>query len=187
MTENPEPENEPDEITLSRAEYEALFAKVKELEAGKDQFLRAAADFENAKKRLTRERDEIVKFSQENLIRDLLPVLDNLERALSHAGEIKDSAAKGVVAGIQMVFKQLQEVLKGQGLKRLQTVGEKFDPHQHEAVTFLHEEGKEDEIVEEIQPGYFLHQRLLRAAKVKVRVHPQANSSESEEKQEEIT
>ena len=104
------------------------------------------------------------------LIRELLPVLDNFERALSHAEETKDS--KGIKAGVQLVYKQLNEALKAQGVKRMKTAGEIFDPHQHEAVGFVDEPGREDEIVEEVEPGYFLHDRLLRAAKVRVR-HPQ--------------
>ena len=164
--EEPQPEQD---ITISRKEHEELLAKIAELEASKDRFLRGAADFENAKKRLMRERDEFAKFSQESLLKDILPVLDNFERALSHAGEVKDPAAKNLVAGIQMVFKQFSENLKSHGLVRLKTVGEKFDPHQHEAVGFVHEAGEEDQIVDEAEAGYKLHDRLLRAAKVRVR------------------
>lgn len=166
-----------EEIRLPRAEYEELLRRMKELEGMKEQLLRSAADFDNAKKRLARERDEFVRFSQENLIRQLLPVLDNFERALAHAGE--SSASEGLVSGIQLVFKQLVEILKKQGLTRLVTVGQKLDPHQHEVVSHLQQEGPEDEIVEEVEAGYLLHDRLLRAAKVRVRVSP--------EKEENIT
>ena len=94
-----------------------------------------------------------------------------------------------------MVLKQLEEVLKAQGLKRLKTVGETFDPHYHEAVGFIQEAGRVDEIVEEVEPGYRLHDRLLRAAKVRVRIQPadspssERSSSETpeQEKSEEIT
>ena len=182
----PHPEEKPavppceaaDSITLSRQEYDELLRRLKELEESRDRFLRGAADFENAKKRLARERDEFVKFSQENLLKDLLPVLDNFERALSHAGESKDP----VIAGIQMVFKQMNEIFKSQGLVRVKTAGEKFNPAFHEVMGFVPGPGKEDEIVDEIQPGYFLHDRLLRAAKVRV-----YSSQDSEEKNEEIT
>ena len=177
----PQKEN-PDEIVLPRKDYDELLARAKELEAMKDRYLRSAADFDNAKKRLMREREEFVKFSQEAMVRELLPVLDNFERALAHAADPKGEHLKGLIAGIQMVHKQLGEILKNQGLKRLKTAGEIFNPHHHEAVAFVHEPGKEDEIVDEVEPGYFLHDRLLRAAKVRVR-----RSSPAEEKQDEIT
>lgn len=167
--EQPIPSEQEETVSLPRKEYEQLLARLAELEGTKERFLRAAADFENAKKRLTRERDEFVKFSQESVMKDLLPVLDNFERALSHAGVVKDPAAKKVIEGIEMVFKQLSEILKTHGLARLKTVGEKFDPHLHEAVAYVHEPGEEDRITDEIQAGYQLHGRLLRAAKVRVR------------------
>lgn len=181
--------NNPDEmITIPKAEQDALLQRVQELEGMRENLLRAAADFENAKKRLVRERDDFVKFGQENLIRDLLPVMDNFERALAHMPEVKDPALKGIVSGVQMVLKQMQEILKNQGLKRLKTVGEIFDPHQHESVGFVHEPGKENEIITEVESGYLLHDRLLRAAKVRVRMpHPETSSGKPEEKSEEIT
>lgn len=171
-------------VTLTKKEYDALVAKVQELEGLKDKMLRAAADFENSKKRLVRERDEYVRFAQEALIRDLIPLLDNFERALSHGGDIQDPRLKGVITGIQMVFKQMSELLKNQGLARLETVGKKFDPHWHESVGFVHEPGEEDQILQEVEAGYTLHGKLLRAAKVRVRGHAK---TEFEEKQEEIT
>ena len=179
----------PVRVSLPREEYEQTLARLQELESLREQLLRSAADFENAKKRLTRERDEFVKFSQEALIRDLLPVLDNFERALAHVPDLQEPVLKNLVSGIQLVFKQLSEVLKPQGLKRLQSVGQKFDPHKHEAIGYVEKEGPEDRVVEEIEPGYLLHDRLLRAAKVKVSA-PSSQKSltpSEDEKQDEIT
>ena len=123
-TEAAKPEGENgEEVRLSRKEFDTLQARLNELEGLREKFLRAAADFDNAKKRLLRERDEFVKFSQENLIRHLLPVMDNFERALSHAPEGKDAQQKALISGIQMVYKQLSELLKNQGLVRLETIG----------------------------------------------------------------
>ena len=166
-----------EDVTLPREEYEKFLARLQELEGMKDQLLRGAADFENAKKRLIKERDEFVKFSQESLIRSLLPVLDNFERALAHGGAASEGHLQKVITGIELVFKQMTEALKNQGLKRFQSLGEKFDPHRHEAIGYVENDEKADIVVEEIEAGYFLHDRLLRAAKVKVGV----------EKQEEIT
>ncbi|MBI3312925.1 MAG: nucleotide exchange factor GrpE [Candidatus Omnitrophica bacterium] len=186
--------NQPDDpISIPREQYEKEQAKLKELEGLKDQLLRSAADFENAKKRLARERDEFARFSQENLIRSLLPVLDNFERALAHVPSDAQAsgAVKGILTGIEMVRKQLLEILKAQGLERIHTLGQPFDPHRHEAIAYVYESGKPDHVVEEIESGYLLHGRLLRAAKVKVRALSEDSSKQAagppEEKQEEIT
>lgn len=175
-------------VEIPRQEYEQTRARLEELEGLREKLLRNAADFENAKKRLSKEKDEFIKFSQESLIRSLLPILDNFDRALAHANEAKENM-KGLISGIQMVHKQLLDLLRHQGVHRIQTVGQKFDPHVHEAIGYVEAEGKEDKVVEEIEPGYMLHDRLLRAAKVRVGRSPSQHktSLSEEEKQEEIT
>ncbi|OGW84304.1 MAG: nucleotide exchange factor GrpE [Omnitrophica bacterium GWA2_52_8] len=155
------------EITLKKSEYQNLLARLQELEALREKLLRSAADFENAKKRLAREKDEFLKFCQENLIREMLPVLDNFERALAHAGE-PGAGQRTWVDGIRMVQKQIEGILKQHGLKRLETKGKKFDLHLHEVVAHAGGDGNDEVIVDEIQAGYLLHDRLLRAAKVRV-------------------
>ena len=172
--------------TPSVKEFEELKAKLRELEGLKEKMLRTAADFENSKKRLQKERDEFAKFAHESLIRELLPILDNMERAVSHAGDFEEPKLQGVVTGIQRVMKQLMDLLKNRGLSRFQSVGQIFDPHSHEAVGYVAEVGKEDEITEEVEAGYRLYEKLLRPAKVKVRARPDSLKSD-EEKQEEIT
>ncbi len=185
-----EPKGSSEEIRLSKKEHEDLLGKISELEGIREQLLRSAADYENAKKRLQREKEDFVKFSQEGLIKNLLPIMDNFERALAHAGEDKEHNLDAVVKGIHLVLKQLLDLLKSQGLEKVETVGHPFDPHRHEAVAYVQEAGKEDEIVDEIEPGYTLHGRLLRAAKVRVRVSPAGTVrgfGASDEKPEEIT
>jgi molecular chaperone GrpE len=189
---NASEENREKTVTLSKADYEALLARVKELEGAKEQLLRSAADFDNAKKRLTREREEFLKFGQENLIRNILPILDNFHRALDHATEEgQQKSLAGLVTGIQMIFKQLQDTLQNQGLKKLEGLNQKFDPHMHEAVGYVHDGGQEDTVAEELEAGYQLHDRLLRPAKVRVRMAqpPSVQSSEKEcgDKPETIT
>ena len=138
--------------------------------------MHAAADFDNAKKRLTRERDEYVRFSQENLIRQLLPVLDNFERALAHSDSAggppglwpEAAGGQAVGAGIRMIWKQLLEHLTAHGLKRFDSEGHPFDPHFHEALEEIEEEGPEGIVVKEIVAGYTLHGKLIRPAKVRV-------------------
>jgi molecular chaperone GrpE len=183
-------------IEIPAQEYEDLKKKVEELEGLRQKFLLAAADYENAKKRNSKEKEDFIKFSQERILREILPVLDNFERAVGHATEASASASayedlrqnlKTVISGVQMVQKQLFDILKRHGLKRIETTGQAFDPHFHEVVAHVPEEGKEDHIVDELESGYMLHDRLLRAAKVRVRVSPTQKPSASEEKQEEIT
>jgi len=166
---------------LSAEEIEKLKAQAVELESLREKLLRSAAEFENAKKRLTREREEFVKFSQESLLGDLLPVLDNFDRALGHQSNLealdKDALQKqlkSLMTGMQMVKKQFLDVLQGQGVKPIASVGQVFDPHRHEVIEYVPEEGKAEEIITEVQSGYLLHERLLRAAKVRVRSAPKS-------------
>lgn len=167
-------------VELTQAEYDKLLNQIQELEGMKERLVRSAADYENAKKRLTRERDEFVKFSQESILRNLLPVLDNLERAFAHAGTDTSPAFKNLATGIEMVIKQFTEVLKGQGLTRVESVGKQFDPHKHEAIGYVKEKGRDHEVLDEIEAGYFLGEKLLRAAKVRVRVNEEPSESSQE-------
>jgi len=180
---------------VSAQEYEALKKKVEELEGLRQKFLLAAADYENAKKRNSKEKEDFIKFSQERILKDLLPVLDNFDRAVGHANTANANASgyedlrqnlNTVISGVERVQKQLADILTRHGLKRIETAGQMFNPHLHEVVAHVPEDGKEDQIVDELETGYTLHDRLLRAAKVRVRVSPQAPLV-SEEKQDEIT
>lgn len=170
-----------DMVQIPRGEYELLMTRLKELESMREQLLRAAADFDNAKKRLHREKEEFMKFSHENFIRSILPVLDNFERAMAHVqvpeGET-NKVVKGIVMGIQRVHKQFLEILKNLGLSRISTDGENFDPHRHEAVAHVEGEGPADQIVDEVEAGYMLHDRLVRAAKVRISIPPKDDKSE---------
>jgi molecular chaperone GrpE len=133
----------------------------------RDQLLRTAADFDNFRKRTRRELDDAHKRGKEELLRELLPVFDNLERAVVHAGQASD--AKAVADGVGMVLKQFGDTLGKVGIKRVPTVGAAFDPSLHEAIqqveTNDHPAGT---IVAEVQPGYTLGERLVRAAMVVV-------------------
>jgi molecular chaperone GrpE len=183
-------------VEIPAQEYEDLKKKVEELEGLRQKFLLAAADYENAKKRNTREKEDFIKFSQERILKELLPVLDNFERAVGHANTASVNASgeetlrqnlKTLVSGVERVQKQLTDILKMHGLKRIETADQLFNPHFHEVVAHVAEEGKEDQIVDELEPGFTLHDRLLRAAKVRVRVSPEQKASASGEKQDEIT
>lgn len=131
-----------------------------------DRYLRAVADFENYRKRADREKDEFRKYAMQNLLRDLLPILDNFDRALDHAEE-GDDFHKGVL----LIYKQLWDVLQRNGVRIIDQTGVRFDPNVHEAVIREEDPSVPSHTVAAIlQKGYFLHDRLLRPALVKVAV-----------------
>ena len=145
------------------------------------------ADVENTKKRLQREKDEFAQYAAEQFIRELLPIIDGLDQALvavdpstrpAAAGLARDSAPVGlrkqsdeaIVQGVRLIHKQLLALLEKEGVKRIPTIGEPFDPHKHEAVGQVEAaDGTPDgAIVEEVQVGYLMHEKVLRPALVKV-------------------
>lgn len=171
--------NESEEVTqLEASEHnvEDAFAKMKEeLDQVQDRYLRLGAEFENFKKRSEKERHSAIKFANERLAEDLLPVLDHLEQAIAstNASASSDAALKNVVVGVDMVLKQFREVLAKFGLKGFDALGVKFDPNLHEAL--LEEVSDTIEpgwVVRELQKGYMLNDRLLRPARVAVAKKP---------------
>lgn len=137
-----------------------LEAEVKEKEA---KYLYLYAEFENFKKRSIKERSDLLKFGWESAARDLLQVVDNLERALAH---FPASADKSWVEGIQMVLQQFLNILSQQGIQRVETIQKPFDPHLHEAVGQEESALPAETITQELSRGYTLHGRLLRPARV---------------------
>lgn len=135
----------------------------------RDQLLRRRADFENSRKRSERERLQLTEYAALNVVRALLPVLDDLERAMAASRDVSDEFH----AGVHLIARQLRETLERFGLKPIETVGRPFDPHLHQAVDRLvTEEYPDQTVVEEWQRGYMFKDRLLRPAMVKVAVHP---------------
>ncbi len=139
----------------------------------RDGLLRERAELENFKKRMARERAEALRYASEPLLRDLLPVIDNLERALNAAPPPGSDAENPMRDGIAMVARQFEEILGRFGVQRIEAAGRPFDPNDHEALahieTTLAEAGH---VLEEHLPGYRLHDRLLRAAQVAVAKAP---------------
>jgi molecular chaperone GrpE len=130
-----------------------------------DKILRMAADFDNTKKRLERERDSILKYAEENILKELLASLDNLERAVAQGRETDNLAS--LLEGVEMTWKGLLAMLERFGLEPMNSIGETFDPNFHEAVAM--EAGStmpENQVLKEFQKGYMYKDRLLRAAKV---------------------
>ena len=171
-------------VQINRAEYEELLRKANEFTQIQDRLLRSAADFDNAKKRLAKEREEFLKFALENTIYDLLPVLDHFEFALTHL-EAKDEKTKSIRDGFLLIQKQLLQVLAERGLKKIEALGKPFDPHVYEAVGYIvSPEKSEGVVLEEVLAGYQLNGKLLRPVKVKISTREEKTS---EEKTEELT
>lgn len=158
----------PDEtITISKKEYEALKAKHDERDSYYDKYVRAHAEFENAKKRMEKDKVDFLKYANESFIIDLLPIIDSLEMSEKHIKEAKDF--KAVQEGVDMIHVQIQKFLKDIGVEKIKTAGEKFDPHAHEAVeTAANPDKEEGMILEELKPGYLFNGKLLRPASVKI-------------------
>jgi molecular chaperone GrpE len=127
------------------------------------------ADFDNYRKRTTRQHEETRQYATADLVIALLPGVDNLERALNAAGQDFNPSSARIAEGVSMVLRQLKEALGKVGVREVQTQGLAFDPTRHEAVDLVSVPASDDGlIVEEVQHGYLLHERLLRPAKVVV-------------------
>lgn len=160
-------------VTISREEYDAL---VEEAAQAREQYLLAVADFENFRKRVDKEKEDIVCFANEQLIHELLPILDNLQRALSM--ELDQAGADSILEGVQMVSEQLHSVLGACGLVPVEAVGGPFDPQHHEAVGVLpSEEHDEGTVISELQRGYRLRGKILRPSMVHVAGQPSGNKN----------
>ena len=147
-------ETQPDPLEDLRRERDAL----------QDRLLRTAAEFDNYRKRMDRERRDLAEYSAADIVLELLPIVDNLERALQ-ASDIDDPLRKGV----ELIHKQMVDLLRKRGVKPIEALGADFDPNFHQAV--IHEasgEHREGEVMQELQRGYLLGDRLLRPAMVKV-------------------
>ncbi|WP_437734271.1 nucleotide exchange factor GrpE [Sorangium sp. So ce1335] len=146
----------------------------------REQLLRTAADFDNFRKRSRREVEEAQRRGRESILKDLLPVFDNLERAASHAENAPD--VKSVAEGVRIVAKQFVDTLDRMGIKRIPAVGKPFDPSVHEAIQQIEStEHPAGVVIAEVQPGYILGDYLIRAAMVVVsKGSPGGESSTSE-------
>ena len=133
-----------------------------------DRLLRARAEFDNARRRAERERSEFLQFASMDLVREILPVLDDFERALK-----AETADRDYAKGVELIYQRLYESLKRMGLEPIETEGKQFDPNQHEAVLRVQTEEAEDQaILGELQRGYNFRGKLLRPAWVRVAVRP---------------
>jgi molecular chaperone GrpE len=139
----------------------------KELKESRDRLLRVAADFENYKKRAAKEREDYLKFANADLIKEILPFMDNLERAINHSEKSND--AQSLVDGARLTLQGLLQRLGKFGVTTVESVGKPFDPAVHEAMLVVETDQHEpNQVVEEFQRGYLLNDRLVRPASVSV-------------------
>jgi len=157
------------DVPLEKVTRAELIEKVKEVQKEADNnydlYIRSQAEKENMKKRFQKEKEDLAKYSNETLIKNLLSVADNLEKAISHSDD--DKSVSALREGIELTLKGLMDILERAGLQTVKATDEPFDPNFHEAVA-----GREDDtvkpgmVLQELQKGYMLNQRLIRPAKV---------------------
>jgi molecular chaperone GrpE len=165
-----------EEATLIGADLEKQKAEVELLKAERDQLVdrlaRVQAEFENARKRAERERLEFRDYAVGNVVEQFLPVLDNFELALKATG-----SAEQLRSGVELIVKQMEEILRQLQVQQVQTVGVQFDPRQHEALGTIERDDLPDQhVAEEVRRGYKLRERLLRPALVRVASNPKQTS-----------
>ncbi|MCF7869776.1 MAG: nucleotide exchange factor GrpE [Candidatus Omnitrophica bacterium] len=171
-------------VNDKKTETEIVEKQKQEYQDLLDRYLRFQAEFDNYRKRSLQEKAGFIKFANEGLISELIGILDNFELSIKYADKKNDF--KLMHQGVDMIIKQLHALLKSKGLEKIKTVGEKFDPHKHDALAIV--EGQDvdsDTVVEEMQAGYLLSGRILRPAKVKVAKPKKENEKNKAGKEEE--
>lgn len=147
-----------------------------EAQAAGDRALRTLAEFDNYRRRTEREREEVISRARADVLRELLEVADNFDRALEHAG---DGVPPAFLEGMKLVARGLHDLLDRKGVARIDALGKPFDPEEHEALTTMaHESAEPDTVIQVVQSGYRLGDRVLRPAKVIVSARPYVRSEE---------
>ena len=167
--EEKKPENQEEKfIQLPEAEYRKFLEETAQGREYKDKYVRLYAEFENARKRMEREKFEFIKYANEGVLTDFLNILDDLERSVE-AARAKHEDYEAFLKGIEMVMAHVYDLLKKNGVKAIEAKGKPFDPHCHEVLMQEDSQNHEDGVVmEELQKGYYLEDKVLRTAKVKV-------------------
>jgi len=151
-----------------------------EIKALQDKYLRLAAEFDNYKRLSLREQRDSARFANEGLLKELLPILDNLERAVRSSKE--KQRRDGLIQGVELTLKQFMETLAKFGVRPIASVGQAFDPSRHEAVARVESNTvPAGSVVDEFQRGYYLHDRILRPAMVTVSANEQADQGTASE------
>ena len=169
-------EGQGEDATVGRAEFEQLKAEYEQLKKERDALLdrlaRLQAEFENARKRAEKEKADFKDFAIGSVVEQFLPVLDNFELALKSTGSLEQ-----LRSGVELIVKQMEEILRGLQVQPVATVGEEFDPRHHEAMGSVEREDLPDQhVAEEVRRGYRLREKLLRPALVRVVSNPKQTS-----------
>ncbi len=166
----PEIVNATEELSAEEQLQEQLQQAQAEVKASQEQYLRTLADMDNLRKRTQREKEDLAKFANENILREILPVIDNLERAVEHADQADN---KGLLEGVQMTLTQFSQVLTRFGVTPIEAMGQPFDPALHQAMGQMESADQPvNTVVQQMQKGYQLNERLLRPAFVMISKAP---------------
>jgi molecular chaperone GrpE len=170
-------EAELDEIAREAGETPTVEGELaKQLEEQKQKYLRLYADFENYRKRINKDKEDLVRFANENIIHDLLPSLDTLDIALKHVGDSDDN---GLAEGVRNTLRELLRTLEKYGVAPIEAEGKHFDPEYHHAVARVERDDMDEgTVVEEMRKGYLYQGKVLRASMVSVSVRPQEAPAE---------
>ena len=169
----PEPLVSLEPAIVTPEQFEELKERAAKADENWERLLRTTADFENFKKRVTREKQEAIRYANEGLLQKLVPIMDNFDMALSAAQTGQTEAAQSLQAGINMIYQQMKSALVEAGLEEVDAAGKTFDPNLHEAVSQAETtEVPEGQVVQQLRKGYKLRDRLLRPATVVVAKAP---------------
>jgi molecular chaperone GrpE len=172
-------------ITVKQSDWDALTQHAARAQENFEKFVRLQADCENIRKRVEKEKAEFIKYANEGVIVDVLNVLDDLERTVALASKDHDESTQVFLQGVEMILAHLYDVLKKNGVKAVECKGKVFDPHCHEALLQIEDASvPEHTVVEEMQKGYLLHDRVIRTAKVGVSRLPRTDAKENKESQD---
>lgn len=163
-------------VEASSVEVDEREALRRELAEKNDRLLRALAEADNIRRRAQRDREESVRYAAEGLVRDLVPILDNLDRALDAARTAGE--APGILDGVELIRREFVKMLERHGVVKYSALGQRFDPNKHEAVArVVSVDTEPDTVVGEIAPGYSLRGRVLRPAQVAVAAAPDEDAA----------
>ena len=167
--ESQDQEEEEEEIPLTKMTKAGLIEKIEKVQEASDKnldlYIRSQAEIDNLKKRYQKGQQGLVKFANESLLKQLLPVVDNLEKAITHSQD--EDSIEAIREGVDLTLKGLMDILQKAGVETVEAVGEQFDPNFHEAVSEMADDGiKPGAVIKDLQKGYTLHQRLIRPSMV---------------------
>lgn len=173
-------------VSIASDELEQLKEQVQKAQEHYDQYLRQTAELENFRKRKEKERHDYIRYANESLVADIIPIMDNFELAFSAAE--KNPATHNFAVGVEMILGQLKELLKSYGVIEINPEEDKFDPYLHEAVERVENaEAGEDMVIEVVKKGYALNERVIQPASVKVSMAAKQEDQQPEQPVEEET